>query len=145
MSELRRGASDGGGAVSENERSRKAATMFRKPGQARLANVCFKEGMYRNDTLTGETEFALDADVGAREVVLEGFTETERMRVPMHRVHRGWVARIVVDPGWFFYRFRIDGRSRRDRAGGKLRTADGESWSLALIQAARVATQTSPA
>ena len=119
--------------------------MFRKPGQARLANVCFKEGMYRNDTLTGETEFALDADVGAREVVLEGFTETERMRVPMHRVHRGWVARIVVDPGWFFYRFRIDGRSRRDRAGGKLRTADGESWSLALIQAARVATQTSPA
>lgn len=95
--------------------------------------------------LTGETEFALDADAGAREVVLEGFTETERMRVPMHRADRGWVARIAVDPGWFFYRFSIDGRSRRDRAGGKLRTADGQSWSFALIPSGRVANQPSPA
>lgn len=115
--------------------------MFRKPGQARPAILCFKESMYRNDTLTGETEFALDADAGAREVVLEGFTETERLRVPMRRGGRGWVARITVDPGWFFYRFSIDGRARRDRSGGKLRTADGESWSLALISSGRVSQQ----
>lgn len=119
--------------------------MFRKPGQARRTIVCFKEGMYRNDTLTGETEFALDADAGAREVVLEGFTETERMRVPMRRAEHVWVARIVVDPGWFFYRFSIDGRRRRDRTGGKLRTTDGESWSLALIPSGRVASQLAPA
>ncbi len=115
--------------------------MFRKLGQARLANLCFKESMYRNDTLAGETEFAVDADVGAREVVLEGFTETERLRVPMHRANRGWIARIAVDPGWFFYRFSIDGRAHRDRSGGKLRTADGESWSLALISSRRVSSK----
>lgn len=119
--------------------------MFRKAGQARPAIVCFKESMYRNDTLTGETEFALDADAGAREVVLEGFTETERMRVPMRRADCRWVARIVVVPGWFFYRFSIDGRARRDRSGGKLRTADGESWSLALIPSGRIAAQPTPA
>jgi len=101
--------------------------------------------MYRNDTATGETEFALESGDGAREVVLEGFSETERMRVPMRRADRGWVARIAVDSGWFFYRFSIDGRARRDRSGGKLRTADGESWSLALIQSGRVTAQPSPA
>jgi len=89
--------------------------------------------MYRNNMATGETEFALQAGREAREVVLEGFSETERMRVPMRRAAGGWVARVAVSPGWFFYRFCIDGRKRWDRAAGRLRTTDGGTWSLALV------------
>ena len=93
--------------------------------------------MYRTDSATGETEFALDARDGTREVVLEGFSETERLSIPMRRAAGGWVARIAVHPGWFFYRFCIDGRARWDRSAGKLRTTDGSAWSLALINGTR--------
>ena len=119
--------------------------MFRKHGKARSARVCFKENMYCNDTATGETEFALDAGDGAREVMLEGFSDRERVRVPMHRAACGWVTRIAVHPGWFFYRFCIDGRTRWDRSAGKLRTADGSAWSLALINSGQVSNQLYPA
>lgn len=112
--------------------------MFRKLGKAREPGPCFKCRMYRNDTTTGETEFALESGDGAREVVLEGFSENGQMRVPMRREARGWVTRVAVAPGWFFYRFCIDGRARWDRTAGKVRTADGTAWSLALIHAGRI-------
>jgi hypothetical protein len=99
--------------------------------------------MYRNDKRTGETEFALDAVNSAREVVLEGFSGNARLRIPMHRVARRWVARIALGPGWFFYRFCIDGRTRQDRPGAKLRTADGQSWSVALIVSGKPASPAS--
>jgi hypothetical protein len=95
--------------------------------------LCFKNRMYQTDAATGETVFALKERAKAREVVLEGYSETERLRVPMCRAGSGWTARIAVNPGWFFYRFCVDGRSRWDRGSGKLRSSDGGAWSLALI------------
>ena len=91
--------------------------------------------MYRMDAATGETIFALTARATVQEVVLEGFSETEsqRLRVPMRREAAGWVARLPVRPGWFFYRFCVDGRVRSDRGPGKVRASDGAAWSLALI------------
>jgi hypothetical protein len=90
--------------------------------------------MYQMDAATGETVFALAELAGAREVVLEGFSETERLRVPMRRGGAGWMTRIAVNPGWLFYRFCVDGRARWDRGSGRLRSTDGGTWSLALIQ-----------
>jgi hypothetical protein len=60
--------------------------------------------MYQTDAITGETVFALPGRGDAREVVLEGFSETARLRVPMRPADSGWTARIAVKPGWFFYR-----------------------------------------
>lgn len=94
--------------------------------------------MYRIDSATGETVFALTARTSVREVLLEGFSETERLRVPMQLGPAGWVARIVVRPGWLFYRFCVDGRTHSDRGSGKVRSADGGSWSLALINKCRL-------
>jgi len=95
--------------------------------------------MYRTDVMTGETVFALRQPSKAREVVLEGFSDRGPLRVPMSHEAAGWVARIALAPGWFFYRFNVDGRARHDRSAGKLRSADGHPWSLALICGIRAA------
>ena len=95
--------------------------------------------MYRTDVRTGETVFALPQPSGAREVVLEGFSDHGPLRVPMSHEAAGWVARLALAPGWFFYRFSIDGRPRYDRSAGKLKSADGQAWSLALISGVHVA------
>ena len=108
--------------------------------------VWFKECMYRTDVRTGGTVFALPQPAGARKVVLEGFSDQGPLRVPMSHEAAGWVARLALAPGWFFYRFSIDGRARHDRSAGKLKSADGQSWSLALINGIRAAqSPTAPA
>ena len=112
--------------------------MFGNRAKAVRGVFWFNLHMYRIDSATGETVFALTAGTSVREVVLEGFSETERLRVPMQLGPTGWVARIVVRPGWFFYRFCVDGRTRSDRGSGKVRSADGGSWSLALINKCRL-------
>jgi hypothetical protein len=92
--------------------------------------------MYRMDDSTGETVFALRNRSGtsqAREVLLEGFSEHGPLRVPMRREAVGWVARLAITPGWFFYRFCVDGRAKWDRGAGRMRAADGRPWSLAVI------------
>lgn len=104
--------------------------MARRRGRGQ---IWFNVRMYRMDAATGETVFALTARESVQEIVLEGFSETGRLRVPMQREARGWVARIAIQPGWFFYRFCIDGRTRSDRGMGKVRAADGGTWSLAMI------------
>ncbi len=98
-----------------------------------LDQTSYNTCMYTLDVSTGETVFALTPSSGAQEVVLEGFSDRGRLRVSMQYESTGWVARIALAPGWFFYRFSIDGRTRHDRAVGKLKSSDGQSWSLALI------------
>ncbi len=77
-------------------------------------------------------------------MVLEGFSDQGRLRVPMIRETAGWVARLALTLGWFFYRFRIDGRLRHDRFAGKLTSADGHTWSLALISGMRTTEKSRP-
>ena len=112
---------------------RKQPPKFSKHAKACAATLCFKSHMYRLDVATGETVFALTARAGAREVVLEGFSEMGRLRVPMRRTGLGWSVRVAMNSGWFFYRFCIDGHTLWDRGSGKLRSADGEAWCLALV------------
>lgn len=113
--------------------------MNRKHADAARTEVWFKKGMYRTDVRTGETVFALPQPTGAYEVVLEGFSEQGPLRVLMSPEASGWVARLALAPGWFFYRFCIDGQARYDRSAGKLKSADGQAWSLALISGIRAA------
>lgn len=91
--------------------------------------------MYCTDAATGETRFELNrpATARAREVFLECFSPRENFRIPMIRQRSRWTACVALPPGWFFYRFHIDGRPRWDRDGGTMRTDDGARCSLAII------------
>ncbi len=89
--------------------------------------------MYCTDSTTGETLFAFAASTLARQVVLEGFTDNERVRVRMRRKSKRWTARVALSPGWFFYRFEVDGKTRWDRDAGRMKMQDGRPCSLALI------------
>jgi hypothetical protein len=93
--------------------------------------------MYCTDAVTGLTEFAFPGVRAAREVFLECFTERNHFRVPMRREATRWIARLALAPGLLFYRFEVDGKARRDRQRGKLKTQDGQPCSLAVIVRAR--------
>ena len=93
--------------------------------------------MYCVDTLTGEAVFELEVPRIAREVLLECFNQSERFCVPMQRQESRWIARMALASGWFFYRFKVDGRPRWDRGTGTARTADGRRFSLAVISRSR--------
>jgi hypothetical protein len=90
--------------------------------------------MYCKDTLTGETLFEIAAPLSAHKVLLEGRTGLENVRVTMHRVQSRWLARLALAPGWFFYRFKVDGRLRLEPGAGRLRTGDGQRYNLAVIE-----------
>jgi hypothetical protein len=93
--------------------------------------------MYCNDADTGRTLFVLPTRVGMRKVMLEGFSENQKFRVPMRRKARNWFVRLAIMPGWFVYRFEVDGRAKWDRDVGKCKSADGRACSLAVISGAR--------
>lgn len=90
--------------------------------------------MYCTDAITGETLFEFAAPVSARKVLLEGCRGAENVRVPMRRVRSRWKARLAIAPGWFFYRYKVDGHLRLDAGAGRLRTGDGQRYNLAVIQ-----------
>jgi hypothetical protein len=94
-------------------------------------------GMYCTDAITGETLFEIAAPLSARKVWLEGQAGLEKVRVTMRRVQSRWLARVALAPGWFFYRFKVDGRLRLDSGVGRLRSDDGQRYNLAVIQSSR--------
>ena len=89
--------------------------------------------MYRTDAATGKTKFELARPTRTVEVFLECFRAQEKFRVPMIRERTRWIARLALPPGWFFYRFHVDGRPRWDGDSGTVRTGDGARCSLAII------------
>ena len=93
----------------------------------------FTPRMYCTDSVTGVTEFAFPGLHAAREVFLEGFIGRNHFRVPMQRQARQWIARLTLAPGLLFYRFEVDGKTRRDRNRSRLKTQDGQPCSLAVI------------
>ena len=95
--------------------------------------------MYRTDAATGETQFEMARPTRADEVFLECFRAQEKIRVPMTRGRAGWIARLALPTGWFFYRFHVDGRPCWDRDASTMRTADGARCSLAIINHCRSA------
>ena len=90
--------------------------------------------MYLTDAVSGETLFSLNLSTQARRVTLEGFNDFRQLQIPMQRKKGQWTARLTLSAGWFFYHFKVDGKTRRDRGMGKCKTADGSPYSLALIQ-----------
>ena len=89
--------------------------------------------MYCTDVITGETRFEFNAPNRVREVMLEFVNGDENRRVPMRREHSRWVASLPLSPGWFFYRFTLDGRPRWDRETGSVGAGGGVRCSLAIV------------
>ena len=100
--------------------------------------MLFTRRMYCTDAVTGATEFAFPGRPAARAVFLECFTERNHFRVPMRRQARQWIARLTLAPGLLFYRFNVDGKTRRDRNRSRLKTQDGQPCSLAVIVRGKV-------
>src|ERR1700743_3632713 len=90
--------------------------------------------MYYTNGITGETLFSFNIPTEAQRVTLEGFNDCQQLRVPMRRKAGKWTARLKLSTGWFFYHFKVDGKTRQDRDTGKCKTADGRPYTLALIQ-----------
>ncbi len=90
--------------------------------------------MYCTDSVSGETLFQFPAANPARSVILEAFANRKRLRVQMRRRANDWIAKLKLPAGWYFYRFEVDGKTKWDRAVGKMKTQDGRPCSLALIQ-----------
>jgi hypothetical protein len=97
----------------------------------------FHRRMYCTDSVTGVTEFAFPALHEAREVFLECFSGRNHFRVPMRRQASQWIARLKLAPGLLFYRFKVDGKARRDRHSSRMKTQDGQPCSLAVIVRAK--------
>lgn len=87
------------------------------------------------DRSTGEMVFELVRATARKVNLVLGMGQEQLRRLPMQLEKGRWIARLVLQPGWVFYSFEIDGLLKGDTEAGRLKLQDGSRCSLALVPA----------
>jgi hypothetical protein len=85
------------------------------------------------DRSTGEMVFELVRATARKVNLVLGLGQEQLRRLPMRLEKGRWIARLVLQPGWVFYSFEVDGRLKGDTEAGRLRFKDGSRGSLAMV------------